>query len=328
MNNIENYFIHKNLPQSLDKENVQEVAKVVDDTLLSFDKTIAEVLIYPAIDMLGSELINTLAIQMHCDFYDDTLPLAVRRNLVKNSIAWHRIKGTPAAVEQMIQTVYQTGVVEEWFDYGGEPFFFKVNLGDSQITTQKIKNLIKMINASKNVRSWLEVLRFSKSIDITRYLGCFADVHKKYEIIPGIVQGGDISSSIFIGGHNEIHHSADVRVQHVSGAEAQGNILLGGNLSGYGKVELLPRCVSDSDTFAKILLGGNLSEYGKVELLPRCVSDSDTFAKLPVGTGVSSEKYVCISPRSAINQDVICSFKTGIGEITYKAISLHKEENK
>ena len=300
MNNIEDYFIHKNLPQSLDKENVQEVAKVVDDTLLSFDKTIAEVLIYPAIDMLGSELINTLAIQMHCDFYDDTLPLAVRRNLVKNSIAWHRIKGTPAAVEQMIQTVYQTGVVEEWFDYGGEPFFFKVNLGDSQITTQKIKNLIKMINASKNVRSWLEVLRFSKSIDITRYLGCFADVHKKYEIIPGIVQGGDISSSIFIGGHNEIHHSADVRVQHVSGAEAQGNILM----------------------------GGNLSEYGKVELLPRCVSDSDTFAKLPVGTGVSSEKYVCISPRSAINQDVICSFKTGIGEITYKAISLHKEENK
>ena len=300
MNNIEDYFIHKNLPQSLDKENVQEVAKVVDDTLLSFDKTIAEVLIYPAIDMLGSELINTLAIQMHCDFYDDTLPLAVRRNLVKNSIAWHRIKGTPAAVEQMIQTVYQTGVVEEWFDYGGEPFFFKVNLGDSQITTQKIKNLIKMINASKNVRSWLEVLRFSKSIDIIRYLGCFADVHKKYEIIPGIVQGGDISSSIFIGGHNEIHHSADVRVQHVSGAEAQGNILL----------------------------GGNLSEYGKVELLPRCVSDSDTFAKLPVGTGVSSEKYVCISPRSAINQDVICSFKTGIGEITYKAISLHKEENK
>ena len=300
MNNIEDYFIHKNLPQSLDKENVQEVAKVVDDTLLSFDKTIAEVLIYPAIDMLGSELINTLAIQMHCDFYDDTLPLAVRRNLVKNSIAWHRIKGTPAAVEQMIQTVYQTGVVEEWFDYGGEPFFFKVNLGDSQITTQKIKNLIKMINASKNVRSWLEALRFSKSIDITRYLGCFADVHKKYEIIPGIVQGGDISSSIFIGGHNEIHHSADVRVQHVSGAEAQGNILLGGNLSG----------------------------YGKVELLPRCVSDSDTFAKLPVGTGVSSEKYVCISPRSATNQDVICSFKTGIGEITYKAISLHKEENK
>ena len=300
MNNIEDYFIHKNLPQSLDKENVQEVAKVVDDTLLSFDKTIAEVLIYPAIDMLGSELINTLAIQMHCDFYDDTLPLAVRRNLVKNSIAWHRIKGTPAAVEQMIQTVYQTGVVEEWFDYGGEPFFFKVNLGDSQITTQKIKNLIKMINVSKNVRSWLEVLRFSKSIDIIRYLGCFADVHKKYEIIPGIVQGGDISSSIFIGGHNEIHHSADVRVQHVSGAEAQGNILLGGNLSG----------------------------YGKVELLPRCVSDSDTFAKLPVGTGVSSEKYVCISPRSAINQDVICSFKTGIGEITYKAISLHKEENK
>lgn len=300
MNNIEDYFIHKNLPRSLDKENVQEVAKVVDDTLLSFDKTIAEILIYPAIDMLGSELINTLAIQMHCDFYDDTLPLAVRRNLVKNSIAWHRIKGTPAAVEQMIQTVYQTGVVEEWFDYGGEPFFFKVNLGDSQITTQKIKNLIKMINASKNVRSWLEVLRFSKSIDITRYLGCFADVHKKYEIIPGIVQGGDISSSIFIGGHNEIHHSADVRLQHISGAEAQGNILLGGNLSG----------------------------YGKVELLPRRVSDSDTFAKLPVGTGVSSENYVCISPRSAIDQDMICSFKTGIGEITYKAISLHKEENK
>lgn len=297
MNNIENYFIHEKLPESLAKENVQEVAEVIDEALLSFDKDIADVLIYPAIDMLGSELINTLAIQMHCDFYDDTLPLEVRRNLVKNSIAWHRIKGTPAAVEQMIQTVYQTGVVEEWFEYGGEPFFFKVNLGDSPITTQKIKNLIKMINVSKNVRSWLEMLRFSKSADIIKYLYCFADVHKKYEITPRVEQGDEISSSIFVSGHSCLHQGVDIRVQQITSADIDG----------------------------KIRLGGSMTANGNVNLLHKLVSDSDTLANVYVGAHASNNQNVCISHRCDTGGNMLCSIRAGASEITYKAINIRKE---
>ena len=297
MNNIENYFIHEKLPESLAKENVQEVAEVIDEALLSFDKDIADVLIYPAIDMLGSELINTLAIQMHCDFYDDTLPLEVRRNLVKNSIAWHRIKGTPAAVEQMIQTVYQTGVVEEWFEYGGEPFFFKVNLGDSPITTQKIKNLIKMINVSKNVRSWLEMLRFSKSADLIKYLCCFADVHKKYEITPRVEQGDEISSSIFVSGHSSLHQGVDIRVQQITSADIDG----------------------------KIRLGGSMTANGNVNLLHKLVSDSDTLANVYVGAHASNNQNVCISHRCDTGGNMLCSIRAGASEITYKAINIRKE---
>ena len=51
--------------------------------------------------------------------------------------------------------------ISEWFEYNGKPFFFRVfvNLQDSY-TNELEKRIINIINAHKNVRSWLEKLSF------------------------------------------------------------------------------------------------------------------------------------------------------------------------
>ena len=164
MNHINDYSIYENLPESLNRKKAKELAQLTDRVLHDFEPNISKVLIYPVIDQLDSDMVNALAIQLHCDFYDFNLPLATRRNLVKTSIAWHRIKGTPAAVEMLTQTIFHDSKVKEWFSYGGRPYFFRmvqdISDGTEDVTRETLARLKKAIWMGKNVRSWLEMLEF------------------------------------------------------------------------------------------------------------------------------------------------------------------------
>ena len=171
MNRIGDYSIAQNLPESLKRKNVIEAAGFVDELLHDYDTKIEKVLIYPVIDRLPGELVDALAVQLHCDFYDKRLSLAARRQLVKTSVAWHRIKGTPAAVEMLCQVIFHTSKTKEWFSYNGRPYFFRmvqdITDGTEDVTKDTLNQLRRAINTGKNVRSWLELLEFVFQIEDT-----------------------------------------------------------------------------------------------------------------------------------------------------------------
>lgn len=123
-------------------------------------KDVKSVLIYSRIDSLDDDSIDELAYQMHVDFYNTALPLATKRQVVKNSLRWHRIKGTPAAVEEAAKVVFGRSWVTEWHEYGGDPYMFKVNVEASNrgASPEDLVLLEKLINAYKNKRSWLELI--------------------------------------------------------------------------------------------------------------------------------------------------------------------------
>ena len=165
MKHIEDYSVHDDLPESLNRPNAKELAELWDKTQLKFiDSQISKILIYPVIDELDSDLVDALAVQLHCDFYDKSLSLKARRQIVKTSIAWHRIKGTPAAVEMLTQTIFHESYTKEWFNYGGRAYFFRmvqdITDGTEDVTPETLARLKKAIWMGKNVRSWLEMLEF------------------------------------------------------------------------------------------------------------------------------------------------------------------------
>lgn len=148
------YKIAKHLPESIDKAPVPDLAQAVDMALSGINSDL--LLIYPAIDNLPEALIDHLAVQMHVDEYDDS-DLMVKRKQVKESFLLHRYKGTKYAVQQAITTVHKSALIQEWTEYGGDPYHFRVKLstgtlGDATI----IDKMTRAINAYKNVRSWLD----------------------------------------------------------------------------------------------------------------------------------------------------------------------------
>ena len=72
----------------------------------------------------------------------------------------HKIKGTPAAVLLALSAFSNSPEISEWFDYGGDEYFFKVILHDLKDVGDDGETLLNVIFDSKNVRSWLEEIFF------------------------------------------------------------------------------------------------------------------------------------------------------------------------
>ncbi len=158
------YRINDSLPESLDTGNMHEIAKTVDKALRKIDALSEIVNLYPHIDKLSSRLVDALAIQFHCDVYDTSLPLDIRRQIVKKSVPWHIRKGTAAVVEEVVATIFGAGAsVQEWFEYGGEPYRFRVTVENASITRESVSDMRRAIERMKNVRSWLDMLNFTLS---------------------------------------------------------------------------------------------------------------------------------------------------------------------
>ena len=150
------YHIHENLPFSIDYENVREPAEAVDRGLYKINPNI--LLLYSRIDGLPHELLDHLAYLFHADNYDSGYSLEIKRKIIKTAIAVHKYKGTKYAVETELDNIFSGGEVIEWYEYGGEPYTFRiVARGNHAFSDKKgIEELVKVINSAKNVRSWLE----------------------------------------------------------------------------------------------------------------------------------------------------------------------------
>lgn len=176
------YTSSEHLPSSIDKEPIKALAKTWDDALAEFMNT-NTLLLWSSVDTESESVIDHLAYQLHVDDYDSGLPIETKREMVKNSIDIHRHKGTPYAVEKAVQTIYSDSKIEEWFDYGGKPYYFKVTLITAPLTGKSdIVKLIRAINAAKNVRSWLDGIEFIRRINFNKYFAGWCGVSKKVKI--------------------------------------------------------------------------------------------------------------------------------------------------
>ncbi|PWL97415.1 MAG: phage tail protein I [Clostridiales bacterium] len=204
----EEYRIADHLPESLNRDNLRELAELIDEKMAEINRMSELVSIYPRIDKLSSNLVDALAVQFHVDYYDKGLPLDTRRSLVKNSMRLHLRKGTKGVVQEMVQTIFASGVVQEWYEYGGDPYYFRVGLMTSmRITPDNLNLLVKLINLVKNVRSWLDELDFKREATAMQYVGGAIHTNVKYEILPTDIKDVSIPSIRYAGG-GIYHHVA------------------------------------------------------------------------------------------------------------------------
>ncbi|ARU23684.1 hypothetical protein RSSE_c3301 [Ralstonia solanacearum] len=124
----------------------------------------APLLVY-LVDTVDASALPLLAEQLHIlgEGWQFALDDDARRRLLKRSIELHKYKGTRWALQQVLETLALSGQVSEWFEYGGQPYHFKINvdLEERGIDPETFDALVALITEYKNVRSHLELLTLS-----------------------------------------------------------------------------------------------------------------------------------------------------------------------
>ena len=146
------------LPESvLLDPKLRASAEALEFQLEKLSSDIWQVLHLPRLEELSGRILDHLAEQFHVDFYEPLyLTEAEKKNLIRESIAWHRIKGTVGAVEQIAHSAFRDATIEEAKDYGGLPYRFWITTTGFKYAPDGLSTFLRMINAAKNVRSWLD----------------------------------------------------------------------------------------------------------------------------------------------------------------------------
>ncbi len=146
-------------PVSLrENQSIAALGNVMAEALARRPEEIDRLRIYPAIDQLDERLLDILAYDFKVDWWDPEYSLEQKRRLLKSSWQVHKVMGTKAAVEAAASAVYPYARVQEWYEYGGEPYWFRldVDMPEDVWTPERHRRLMWQLQYYKNLRSHLD----------------------------------------------------------------------------------------------------------------------------------------------------------------------------
>jgi phage tail P2-like protein len=138
-----------------ENQSLAALGNVTAEALAKRPAEIALLALYPRIDELPEDLLDILARDFKVDWWDVNYSLEEKRRTLKDSWRVHKMLGTKAAVETAISAIYPRTKVLEWFEYGGEPYHFRldINITNDSIDSVKQRRVLELLNYYKSLRS-------------------------------------------------------------------------------------------------------------------------------------------------------------------------------
>lgn len=112
---------------------------------------------YAAISTMPEWLLDYMAVELRTPSYDENYSLNTKRALIQGSLLFYSQMGTPAAVNRIIETIFQTGYIEEWYEYDGDPHHFRAYVGDGgEVGPGELEEFRRVLSSVKRLSSWLD----------------------------------------------------------------------------------------------------------------------------------------------------------------------------
>ena len=139
------------------QKQVQKIMALADQT-----RTVA------MIDQLPESILDILATELRTPYYQESMDLETKRNIIKRTLLWHTKAGTPSAVSELIEIVFGEGGVVEWFDYDEPPYTpgtFDI-VTNAQMTEEIAEYFLTIIWRVKNTRSHIRRILINRAMEM------------------------------------------------------------------------------------------------------------------------------------------------------------------
>ncbi len=144
-------------PQFLQKDPVTiALCKAFQPVFDQLAEGLKSILIYTNIDNLPGPVLDELAWGMNVTWYNTRDTLAARRETIKKALSVFARMGTAGAIKDAVAANFGDSSVEEWWQYGAEPGYFRIVVEDPAATAERAADFVRTVNAVKNVSSWLD----------------------------------------------------------------------------------------------------------------------------------------------------------------------------
>ncbi|WP_069997744.1 phage tail protein [Cellulosilyticum sp. I15G10I2] len=137
------------------------------------------------IDTMSDAMLDEIATEKNIFWYDPNAEIEIKRNLIKNCDKVFSFLGTNYAIEQVIKDYFGDGVIEEWYEYGGAPYHFKVLTSNISVTGEKAEQFNAAVNKVKRLSTRLEEVLVNMVADLSVHYGFVLHTGDSITLIQG-----------------------------------------------------------------------------------------------------------------------------------------------
>ena len=134
------------------------------------------------------------------------------RKLIKNAFIIK--KGTVESIKVALKSFFAGASIEEWYQYGGEPYFFRVKVLLDGVSFDSWDKLEAIVSTYKNVRSVLD--RISIELECKKavcQMGGYSISGESLEIYPYQTPSIEPSGTHFIGAKASLHEWININLE-------------------------------------------------------------------------------------------------------------------
>ena len=141
--------------------------------------------LFENLELFAEKDLDAIAEAEEIPWYDTSYDRQVKIGIIHDYEKFAMIIGTKAAVEGVTTNVFGDSEVEEWYEYGGQQYGFKIHT-QSLLTPNMNEIFTRVIDHVKNMRAGLESIAVNRKTEQT----IFAGVEQHSSVHPEPIKDG------------------------------------------------------------------------------------------------------------------------------------------
>ncbi len=187
------------------------LADALSKPLQTFARECRKLSTFDALDALSEEELDALAEELNVFWYDKTNGLTEKRALIAQSDLVYMRLGSKAAVKSVVDVVFGNATVEEFWDYGGRPHYFRIRVENiADLNDEKEAKLIRLLDYVKRKSQWLEMIVAVILARVDIHAGCILAYHLAYTVRVDTWQDNPTTPAARAGGSAEITNAESI----------------------------------------------------------------------------------------------------------------------
>lgn len=154
-----------------DDETAKAFVESLNKWLRKLAVSVDTIRLFENLSEMNEDVLDELAWQFNVTEYQNSYDIETKRKLIKNCLAIHHKRGTVAAVKDVVNNIFGSAIVEEWFEYGGEPYHFRVRTSNVSSNDEMSAELTSVVKHTQNIRSHLETITIEIDQQMSLYTG-------------------------------------------------------------------------------------------------------------------------------------------------------------
>lgn len=155
------------LPHTFKTDEYKALSKAIAALTSLFYKQMSSVLFWADIENASPELLDAMAAELDAPFYSNDMQEEQKRSIIAAAFTYNSRIGTVSSVKGLLTAAFGGGNISEWYEYGGDPYYFKTDVTSKpplSVTRAGYEMFIKNLDAVKPKRAKLEAAVFTRKI--------------------------------------------------------------------------------------------------------------------------------------------------------------------